>query len=164
MFRVYGDSFFKLAEVLMIIKEIRASDDALITPERHDLGALIRELTEFRDACERSRMKLSALQLGRILKHVQAGTMTVGILRQMTDELQGRVYDELASILLFQVPPDKVRLLQLPLWIGDDVIAKFPEAGHDAEEAGKCLAYGRGTATVFHPDANYGGRTRLSRR
>jgi hypothetical protein len=33
---------------------------------------------------------------------------------------------------------------------GADVRDAFPSAAHDISEAGKCLAFGRGTATVFH--------------
>lgn len=34
--------------------------------------------------------------------------------------------------------------------LGEEIPAKFPSARDDIEEAGKCLAFGRGTGCVFH--------------
>lgn len=34
--------------------------------------------------------------------------------------------------------------------MGDEVLAHFPETRFDIEEGGKCLAFDRGTACVFH--------------
>jgi hypothetical protein len=89
------------------------------------------------------------------------------------DELDQRIRDEMGVRLFFYVPPerekfylrkqedsDKQQSLTNPEWpsildqrkllFGEGVEAAFPSAIPDFEEAGKCLALGRGTACVFH--------------
>lgn len=53
------------------------------------------------------------------------------------------------TMMLF--PPEKLKFFEPdePL-CGTDVRAKFPSATYDIDEAGKCLAFGRSTACVFH--------------
>ena len=54
------------------------------------------------------------------------------------------------SVHLLQLPTDKVSLYEGRNLFGDQVAVKFPSASFDIEEAGKCLALDRSTATIFH--------------
>lgn len=68
----------------------------------------------------------------------------------MQSDLHGRLRDELAARLLMFVEPDKSRFYTESSLLGPEVAERFPSAIDDIEEAGKCLAFGVGTACVFH--------------
>lgn len=74
-----------------------------------------------------------------------------GTLRHFVIELQDRLRDELSSRTTISLPAVMAPYLEQkqPLF-GQEVGDKFPLAAEDISEAGKCLAFGRGTATVFH--------------
>jgi len=60
------------------------------------------------------------------------------------------VHDELASVLLLEVPPSSREMFEAKRLFGSDVADKFARAGVDIEEAGKCFALERYTSCVFH--------------
>jgi hypothetical protein len=65
-------------------------------------------------------------------------------------ELDGRIRDELQSVIVFAVERGMVPLYVVPNLFGEPAAAAFPGAILDIEEAGKCLALDRPTACVFH--------------
>ncbi|MEJ7811179.1 MAG: hypothetical protein WKG32_12270 [Gemmatimonadaceae bacterium] len=70
---------------------------------------------------------------------------------RMVDDLLERTHDQLAARHFLYVAPSLLPYHNAPLvdrW--GDVPDKFPSAAFDMEEAGKCLALGRHTASVFH--------------
>ncbi len=69
--------------------------------------------------------------------------MLARVLKNLESTLKGRKFFALTAKAQRLYSDDK------PLF-GDDVFAKFPDATKDISEAGKCLALGRNTATVFH--------------
>jgi hypothetical protein len=81
---------------------------------------------------------------------MELGDLSYEDLAQLLGELKDRIEDELGHQLCFIVPRDKARLFETPQLFGPDVAESFPSAAIDIEEAGKCLAYQRGTASVFH--------------
>lgn len=68
----------------------------------------------------------------------------------MHDELMGRLTDELSTIHLFALDDASAMLHAGTDLFGTEVADRFPSAILDIEEAGKCLAFERGTACVFH--------------
>jgi len=75
---------------------------------------------------------------------------TWGQLRDLVDELRGRVEDEMQEALFLFVEETKATLFNDKNLFGQDVTDHFPSATVDIEEAGKCLALSRATACVFH--------------
>jgi hypothetical protein len=65
--------------------------------------------------------------------------------------IQGRIKDELELRLVLCLDADKSDLYapKAPLF-GPDVATKYQSAAYEIDEAAKCLALGRYTATVFH--------------
>ena len=67
------------------------------------------------------------------------------------DRITERIEDEMDGILFFFVQQDRVKYYETAEKLfGEEVIKSFPSTMVDIEEAGKCLAVGRGTACVFH--------------
>lgn len=86
-------------------------------------------------------------ELGQfVLKH-QALHRANTSLYQLIGCLRSEAVTKAAMVL----PPEKLQLYSpaSPIF-GSDVRSKFPAAIYDIDEAAKCLALGRSTATVFH--------------
>ncbi len=75
-----------------------------------------------------------------------AGTM----FRHLAD-IASRVRDDCAACIYFQISPSSAKMFDLGAEpFGREVFLKFPSTQEDIEEAGKCLALHRNTASVFH--------------
>ncbi|WP_129274884.1 hypothetical protein [Bradyrhizobium betae] len=68
-----------------------------------------------------------------------------------TDRLTDLLGEEMGAKLFVMLSPRMADTFEQtdPLF-GNEVEAKFPRAAEDISEAGKCLAFGRATAAVFH--------------
>jgi HEPN domain-containing protein len=96
-------------------------------------------------------------QLVRITDEVHSDSWggNIGVLgqrlRPLFKDLYLRAFDELKERFYLCVPTENERLYKQPKPLfGDAVDASFPLAAEDISEAGKCLALGRATASVFH--------------
>jgi hypothetical protein len=69
---------------------------------------------------------------------------------RLFDELDHRVIDEAESRKFFSIESGKESFLEGRGQFGEAVINAFPSTIIDIEEAGKCLAFERFTACVFH--------------
>lgn len=79
---------------------------------------------------------------------ISKSAMYYGVDDQIRD-IHSRLSDELASIRFFAVRKSDQRFFA-PALFGQEVRDRFPGLEDDIEESGKCLAFGRGTACVFH--------------
>jgi hypothetical protein len=70
---------------------------------------------------------------------------------QALDEIRNSLRRELHSVMVFIVEGDRHKYFapDFPL-CGSEVSAKFPSISYEVQEAGKCLAFERSTASAFH--------------
>jgi hypothetical protein len=61
-----------------------------------------------------------------------------------------RILDELDGLVFVHVPPQLSDYYMNDCLFGAAVAKKFPKMTNDIQEAGRCFAIGRHTATVFH--------------
>jgi hypothetical protein len=96
-------------------------------------------------------MGLSVSQAGadRLAARLAQSAMLDDLLYDLIRQLTMRVRDELRSVMAWQIPPHKLRFFEKHLF-GEKVEQKFGSLRADVEEAGKCLAMNRNTASVFH--------------
>jgi len=71
-------------------------------------------------------------------------------LKAFIEELDGRLRDELESVWFMHVPDSAAKLYNNPRGGWEETIMKFPSIVLDLEEAKKCSALSRYTASVFH--------------
>lgn len=115
------------------------------------------DLRHFREPFEKGHLELSqvglhatALRLARLTELARSeGPVTHGQFRTVIHDLQRTFRDEVDSMLFWAIDGTDLDCLQ-PEPFGARVNDAFPEATHDIEESGICLALGRGTAAVFH--------------
>lgn len=106
----------------------------------------IRQVVTFSKALN---LDASAVLAERMSKDFAPDTLGTNAFREMR-ELRSRVIDELQARQFLYVPHASAPLYKEPLNGWGDVPDKFPSAISDIEEAGKCIALGRYTASVLH--------------
>ncbi|MES0003714.1 hypothetical protein NKJ64_00960 [Mesorhizobium sp. M0062] len=103
-------------------------------------------------ASERTRQFLSQVPVDDPkVEGVRMTAENCGTVFAHLSEIVSRIRDDCRARIYLQMSPDHRALYEPvgPLF-GEDVEQKFPIALDDIAEAGKCLAVGQGTATVFH--------------
>lgn len=110
--------------------------------------------TELEDARKTLRtlgLTFCVLQIGRMLVTLDSPDLRPGELKAGFDELDNRLDDELDRRSFFVLPENKDAYFspKEPLW-GPDFQAGFQSGALDLDEAAKCFALGRYTATAFH--------------
>ena len=95
-------------------------------------------------------MKTSAISARRLLLFLDSKDPKESRFIEFTNELYGRLADELNTNQFFSLEPANALLFGEPDRFGSEVASRFPNAAFDIEESAKCLALGRGTACVFH--------------
>lgn len=111
---------------------------------------LIRCLGKFIECCENMGYvicaNLAKKLLAQVDEHYDFDTRFYDSLRTL-----GAVLPEvLKTSQLIQITESSSRYYCIPNLFGEAVFSAFPSAQTDIEEAGTCLALGRGTASVFH--------------
>ncbi|MBI4302773.1 MAG: hypothetical protein HY665_00325 [Chloroflexi bacterium] len=98
----------------------------------------------------RLNLSMSAVTLSRITQALSDSNSTHQDLHELYKELRNRLEDELKLHKFFFLEPDKEVFLSGKDLFGVSVTSAFPSAAVDIEEAGKCIAFERWTASVFH--------------
>jgi hypothetical protein len=96
-------------------------------------------------------LPLTKVSANRLREQLQNSEFERHRLRHFMVELQSRLADEMESTYLLSLSGKEKELFEprLPLW-GEDVSVKFPSIAYEIDEAAKCLALGRSTASAFH--------------
>lgn len=100
--------------------------------------------------CRAFDLKASQVCGQRIVVILRDPRSTWGQLRQEVRDMTSRLTDEMEASVFYRVDFDKQPLLTEPEPFGEAVAIAFPTVKFDIEEAGRCLAFGRWTASAFH--------------
>jgi hypothetical protein len=139
----YDASARRLQEVEKELRRARANNNAAVDSTLKvavaGLGVILKELGLLFSLTELERMEEQLSKPG----YVPDGNEI--------DNISGRIRDELDEHLFFQLNPLLIRFYECtdPLF-GQDVSDKFPSLIYEIEEAGKCYALERSTASAFH--------------
>jgi hypothetical protein len=99
-------------------------------------------------ACRQIEDALKVLELGRRDSHDSlAGTSA----ERSANMISTTIETEMALRLFFFIPPDRAKYYEPdePIF-GTEVQTKFPAGIYELDEAAKCMAFRRSTATIFH--------------
>lgn len=109
--------------------------------------SLVRSLPQYREHLVNAGLRQSLKSFDRLIKTLERRPVKMSDLTTQAIDVDQRICDELEDAELWQVASDHLKYLVAdPLKLE----GKFKAVYRDAEEAGKCLAYDRGTACVFH--------------
>jgi hypothetical protein len=142
MIEKYGLEFYRLAKVLELVK--RAIEQPNLPLDDSDLGPnpMRKEMFDFFGLTQSA--KLWARLLRKLTEKKEPLTQAD------FKELDGRIRDELEDVWFMHLSDQKADLYNGKDLFGSQVSQQFPSAILEVEEAAKCLALGRATATVFH--------------
>ena len=104
-----------------------------------------------RELCAQIGLELSVRQFDRVKDALNREDFTPQDIVEQVKIAQGRIQDEMEAQLFFHVSLKEAEFYEPkePLF-GAIVEAKWPRLIEDISEAGKCMALGRYTASVFH--------------
>lgn len=145
MLEFSGEAFCRLSSMmgqLIVVLERGGIPDAKVVGA--SLGELDRE-------AEKLQLRSVVQQLARVKAHILNGSANSSSLHPMIMELYNRMRDIMEDRLLLAIEPSRADLYrqESPLF-GSETAEKFPSIAYDIEEAGKCLALDRSTASAFH--------------
>jgi hypothetical protein len=118
-------------------------------PATDAMRDLLRMPQSQRQHLEAVGLVMSLKTFDRLVEAAGDPKTTIGDATDLARDLTLRLMDELHLCSFWQVPREHQYLLNPDLF-GSEVSNAFPSASGDIEEAGTCLAFGRGTAAVFH--------------
>jgi hypothetical protein len=96
-------------------------------------------------------MNMTRISAERFRAHVNIPGITVGQCRDYLNQLLDRMADETETTYLLALSPSERALYEPDKSpYGDQLETRFPASSYEIEEAGKCLALGRTTASAFH--------------
>jgi hypothetical protein len=140
--RIYG----ALTQLTQVIQLAKGTPILLGPSERDELGWLHENLVAL-------GLTNSAIAAKRLLNFIEkSGALTQSEpVHHFLEQVIQRIPDELQGQLALMVPFDKARYYNEPGGVWQESIrGSFSSTEHDMEEAGKCFALGRYTASVFH--------------
>lgn len=100
--------------------------------------------------CEEFGLRASKASLDKLAALLGDMKADASLVREYADQLNGRLIDELQLTTLLALTLEEASRYGDAQPFGQGVAEAFPSCISDAEEATKCLALGRYTATVFH--------------
>jgi hypothetical protein len=100
--------------------------------------------------CEKYHLPASTATIRKILKTLSSNYSKVTDLYAYSEELYGRLYDELKERRCLILGMSEASIFENPLKDWDRVLEKFPNLTEDIAESSYCRAFQRTTAAVFH--------------
>lgn len=126
----------------------RAGRDEPLAPQfRQGIAFRLEGMTSM---CQAIGLELTVMLLEEIILQLNNPAYTYGQLAHTLQEMERRLNHELSRELFIHIPKAKATLYANPNIFGGQVLARFPSASFDIEEAAKCFALGRDTACVMH--------------
>jgi hypothetical protein len=151
MLRRHGFFLFWVAKQVIGFEErLTAIND--LTPKLSDStrNGINKDFPFLQKYCESLGLHSVVDQMGRVLTAVKDETCTYQNLRDLVPDLTNRLNDDLKRTAFLYVPPARVQFYLDAPQFGQEVADKFPKSVEDIQEAAKCFALARYTATVFH--------------
>lgn len=103
----------------------------------------------FANECRKLQLLTSAMKADELAEALSKRYSSYE-LQRLSEELCGRLADEMMTREFFCIDPNKNQYLNELNLFGSKVANAFPSAQDDIQNAGRCLAFDRWTASVFH--------------
>jgi hypothetical protein len=150
--------FSHLAFVLGQMHQLTKTADADNGPNPESVEAMKSASRDVMQSCSYLGMRLSIIQLNEAGDTISKALADAIISREARGwsfanrsifDAAKRLRDELSQVKLFAVSSDAGKYFA-PLLFGEGVENNFKSSSRDISDAGKCLAFGQGTACVFY--------------
>jgi hypothetical protein len=145
-------AFWSIIESIGIMHDIWNNEDMPIRQTLSDKEKLFysNNLLLFENICTDLDLRTSAIATHRLLIAFQTDNVSWAKYDELGQNLRQALMDEMRTIKFYSIELNKQYLIIDKNLFGPEVTIAFPSAIVDIEEAGKCLAFERWTACVFH--------------
>ena len=152
MYKLDAAAFAKAMASIVGMGVIIDRADAKETSEKlsqENKKAALQILSDLKEACEVLGAGVTLIEVERTLALVEADDITLEGLGHAYEIIFGRIRDEISASEVWAVDREKARYLGTTVELfGQEATTRF--ATEDMVDAGRCLAFGCGTAAVFH--------------
>lgn len=152
--RLYADKFLGVMNALAGIRHLLQSypPGTQGTVMVENIEIFDQGLPHLAELFDQMDMPLSKRHIGTILNAKNLGQQyQISDLINVINIIYASVHGELDGRLFLGIHPSSAKYYSSPEAIfGSDVLAKFPSISYEIDEAAKCLALERHTASVFH--------------
>lgn len=149
MERFNPELFVAMATALSVVQRPRRFIDEEQIPNEIKDGALL-SFSPMRGELENLGLIASLASLDKLIATLSSEDCTVGRLKILAGELEGRITDELCGYYFLSLTSSEA--IRYEHWERgwSKILERFPEVTRDVEEMNKCFALGRYTASMFH--------------
>jgi hypothetical protein len=150
MLKAYGFIFCASSNNLgrLAFHEHSNDPNELLTDD-HKSG-VVKIVSDIELACKDLDLPMTVAKVWRIANLLTRQSVTIQQIKTELKHLNETLQDELKAVMFLSIPTEAASLYMEPRPFGEQVAIAFPSASADIEEAAKCLACERYTATVFH--------------
>lgn len=146
--RTFDAGFFVI--LARLIENYRQNIPAGKTGKVRKVSHLTSTLERYRRSCLEYGLTVSADFARDILLYLDVSTLDAQEAKSLIEQLQRATDSELQAQRFFHLPKDKLHYFEAENLFGEEVGARFPSTITDIEEAGRCFALSRYTASAFH--------------
>ena len=148
MLKFHAELFTVCVQNLVNTQNLAERETGNITdPKRKDMFQT--SFVHARQQCGMLSLQMSAIYLDNCIKAFTRDISNEAVAQRIDIALE-RITDELELRLFVHIPSDRADYYQDEPQFGEEVADCFPKCAADIQEAAKCLALGRSTASVFH--------------
>lgn len=147
MLKQYAREFYKIGELLQALATEKTDSDLTDLSKGGDAEALTVYLRNLADDCREVGLDMAVVAIERIIAKLPP---RFSQLTPLLPDIQKRIEDQLDQTWFLYVSKDAAKYYDAKALFGEEVSNKFPDTIVDIEEAGKCFATARYTASVFH--------------
>jgi hypothetical protein len=132
------------------MKNQKDEKGGILPQHRDQLSEMNRNIISHLDAFDARAALASARRLQAEFENIDL-TITASHLEKCYVEIKGRLFDEISEVRLFVMAGHRTNLLDGPSSVlSEEVLRMYPSVRFEIDEALRCLAFDRHTASVFH--------------
>lgn len=144
---------FHVQNFIRALNGIRVLEEVVSRKEGQDLlfAKIVSEaITDLQPMTKLAGLDMTTKAVERLNAELSRDSINPRIVKDTIADIRRRMDDELANAVFFTLTKNKDKIAPEQPLFGNIVALSFPSTLFDIEEAGKCLALGRSTASVFH--------------
>lgn len=149
MLRFNGARWMGIAQGLTTLENMRVTDAREPLSEKNK-KFLFRVFKTIDKECGALGLKVPVIYLKEWLGEIRSTGLTYDQVIRKSPGLRDRIREEMSASIFFAFEPNKSQYYDTLSLLDSRLKAAFASTLFDFEEAGKCLAMARNTATVFH--------------
>jgi hypothetical protein len=130
---------------------LSADNRELLHEDKNQVDMVLLNINAIEPVLKTLDLQLSCMYCSKMRSDISDKDITCTAVARMFESLQERIGDESKLRLFMHITHAKSEYFTNPRsQFGETILERFPSIVFDVEEAGKCFATGRNTASVFH--------------